>query len=155
MLLGNGDGTFQTPVRWSWVGALLDSLVTGDFNGDGQTDLAAANADSDDIAVLLGNGDGTFQDPGAVRGGGPVPRVPGDGGLRRRQPTRPGRRRYSGDSDGIAVLLGNGDGTFQDPVRAVGAGILPGLQSAAQFPGGGGLQRRRPARPGRRQLRLL
>jgi len=33
----------------------------GDFNGDGKLDIAAANAQSDDVSVLLGNGDGTFQ----------------------------------------------------------------------------------------------
>ncbi len=36
------------------------SVTTGDFNGDGLTDLATANDDSDDVSVLLGNGDGTF-----------------------------------------------------------------------------------------------
>ena len=44
--------------------------------------------------------------------------------------------------DVIAVLLGNGDGTFQTPVRSRGG-------SLSRFPGGGGLQRRRPTRPGR------
>jgi hypothetical protein len=32
----------------------------GDFNGDGQQDLATANADSNSVSVLLGQGDGTF-----------------------------------------------------------------------------------------------
>ena len=35
--------------------------MTGDFNGDGRTDLAVANSGSNDVSVLLGNGDGTFQ----------------------------------------------------------------------------------------------
>ena len=35
--------------------------VTGDFNGDGRTDLATANASAEHVSILLGNGDGTFQ----------------------------------------------------------------------------------------------
>ena len=47
----------------------------------------------------------------------------------------------------MSVLLGNGDGTFQPQVTyAVGVG--------PRRHRGGGLQRRRPARPGRRQLEL-
>ena len=38
--------------------------MTGDFNGDGQLDLAVANQGSSDVTVLLGNGDGTFTDAG-------------------------------------------------------------------------------------------
>jgi hypothetical protein len=34
--------------------------VSGDFNGDGQVDLAVVNAVGDDISVMIGNGDGTF-----------------------------------------------------------------------------------------------
>ena len=30
------------------------SVITGDFNGDGLTDLATANITSDDVSVLLG-----------------------------------------------------------------------------------------------------
>ena len=64
-LLGNGDGTFQStpPIN---LGTLYpSSLVAGDFNGDGRTDLAVAGSDSssgqNEVEVLLGNGDGTFQ----------------------------------------------------------------------------------------------
>ena len=44
----------------------------------------------------------------------------------------------------VSVLLGNGDGTFQ-PQVTYAVGIVPGRHR------GGRLQRRRPARPGRRQ----
>ena len=43
VLLGNGDGTFQTagqPTRWE---PSPYAIVAGDFNGDGRTDLAVAN----------------------------------------------------------------------------------------------------------------
>jgi hypothetical protein len=46
LLLGNGDGTFQTiPVSYvAGVGPV--SAAVGDFNGDGLPDLAVANFDS-------------------------------------------------------------------------------------------------------------
>ena len=118
LLLGNGNGTFKDPVRWSWVGALLDSLVTGDFDGDNKTDLAASDADSGGIALLLGNGNGTFQDP--VRSGVgaflyPDSLVTGDFDSDNKLDLA--ATVYSGAySGGIAVLLGNGNGTFKDPV---------------------------------------
>lgn len=76
VLLGNGDGTFgppagcldtdQNPVTCT-VGGFPESVVAGDFNGDGITDLASADSfgtiDFDgSVSVLLGNGDGTFAD---------------------------------------------------------------------------------------------
>jgi len=36
------------------------SVTTGDFNGDGKLDLAAANLNGSSVSVLLGKGDGTF-----------------------------------------------------------------------------------------------
>jgi uncharacterized repeat protein (TIGR01451 family) len=62
--LGNGSGTFATPVSYP-VGGLSPYLVAaGDFNGDGRIDLALADRFSDDVAILLGNGNGTFGAPG-------------------------------------------------------------------------------------------
>ena len=65
ILLGNGDGTFQTHVEY---GALSNSssVIVGDFNGDGKLDLAVANRnaggeDLNNLSLFLGNGDGTFQ----------------------------------------------------------------------------------------------
>ena len=52
VLLGNGDGTFQTQVTYA-VGSGPIALVAGDFNGDGRTDLATANSGSNDVSVLL------------------------------------------------------------------------------------------------------
>src|SRR5204862_8296925 len=37
-------------------------MMTADFNGDNELDLATANQASNTVSVLLGNGDGTFQD---------------------------------------------------------------------------------------------
>ena len=50
-----GDGTFGDPGFYG-AGDEPASVVIGDFNGDQVSDLAVANASSDDIAVLLGQG---------------------------------------------------------------------------------------------------
>jgi len=67
VLLGNGDGTFQSPVAYA-VPANSIPLETGDFNGDGNPDLLVISVSTNpaaaaSVSVLLGNGDGTFQAP--------------------------------------------------------------------------------------------
>ena len=72
------------------------------------------------MSVLLGNGDGTFQ-PAVSYAVGIDPsdahrwRVDftGDGSAR----PWPSRERFAEQQDGVAVLLGNGDGTFGPPVN--------------------------------------
>ena len=55
VLLGNGDGTFQSPI----AAAVGPVSVVGDFNGDGIPDLASSSGTT--TTVLLGHGNGTFQ----------------------------------------------------------------------------------------------
>jgi hypothetical protein len=65
LLLGNGDGTFQSaaPVP---VAGVLNDLALADANGDGKIDLLTAiSSAGSGVGVLLGNGDGTF---GAIQG---------------------------------------------------------------------------------------
>ena len=54
VLLGNGDGNFQTESKFV-VGRGPFSVAVGDFNGDGLPDLAVANDDSSDVTVLINN----------------------------------------------------------------------------------------------------
>src|SRR5262249_3517023 len=62
VLLGNGDGTFQSAQKFSTANQ-PSSVVVGDVNGDGHLDLAPANFGSFTVSVLLCNGDGTFLTP--------------------------------------------------------------------------------------------
>ena len=110
------------------------AIVTGDFNGDGKTDWAIANAGSNDIWIYLGNGDGTAQLPTIIplRGQAPVALVAAD-------------MNHDGildlvvaeaDSGMVAVLLGNGDGTFGPELQFASPGAPISLV-VADFNGDG------------------
>jgi FG-GAP-like repeat/Abnormal spindle-like microcephaly-assoc'd, ASPM-SPD-2-Hydin len=84
VLLGLGGGAFAAPIT-TMVGNGISSIVTGDFNLDGKTDVAVSNTLWNDVSVLLGNGDGTFQPAVnfAMAGGGALTAADfnGDGSL--------------------------------------------------------------------------
>lgn len=120
-LLGNGDGTFQPlePQNILTAGELPTAIAVGDFNGDGNLDLAVANggngATNSSVTIFLGNGHAQFTPVAQQPTVGVFPRgmisaidlnhdgildlVVGNSG--------------NGGPGSISVLLGNGDGTFK------------------------------------------
>ena len=66
LLLNRGDGTFAAPVAYN-LGDIVSNVAVGDFNGDGNLDLASGGTQ----AILLpGRGDGTFYAPVDSAAGG-------------------------------------------------------------------------------------
>jgi Concanavalin A-like lectin/glucanases superfamily/FG-GAP-like repeat/PKD domain/Cadherin domain/RTX calcium-binding nonapeptide repeat (4 copies)/FG-GAP repeat len=108
VLLGNGDGTFQSAVNFA-AGSGPHSVAVGDFNGDGHQDLATANSGTSDGSVLLGNGDGSFQSAGNFPVAEQFPSSVAVGDF-----NGDGRQDLAVASlaNKVSVLLGNGDGTF-------------------------------------------
>jgi len=73
VLMGNGDGTFQTAVSYDPGGTGAWSVAVADVNGDGKPDLVVAIFFYNTVGVLLGNGDGTFQAATTYGSGGNYP----------------------------------------------------------------------------------
>ena len=151
VLLGDGDGTFQPPVNYAAGINDVTALVAGDFNGDGRVDLAVAGnnvAGAGIVSVLLGNGDGTFQRPVTIAAGinDVTALVAGDFDGDGRVDLAVAGNNVAG-AGVVAVLLGDGDGTFQPPVNYAAGTIFPSALVAGDFDG------RRTGRPGHHRQR--
>jgi hypothetical protein len=141
VLLGNGDGTFQSPVSYGSGGQFV---AVADFDGrrypNGQPILDLVTAVGNGVNVSLGNGDGTFQSP--VFYPLSVPIINGYVTVFRTSPLVVGDFNGDGKLDiavgtigGVRLLLGNGDGTFQ---RQFGDNALNSFSLAAADVTGGG-----------------
>ena len=127
VLLGNGNGTFQTPIVVNTGGATSADIAVGDLNGDGKPDLVVgtsnANSGTTNVSVLLGNGNGTFGAPTLVNTGGTnsfgvaLADLNGDGKL--------DIVSANSGSNNVSVLLGNGAGGFAAPILVPTGGTTP------------------------------
>lgn len=107
VLRGNGDGTFQSPTSVSLPG-IGNGLVVADLNGDGWPDVAVVGQGAE-VYVLLNNGHGSLALAGtyAISGTGyelTAADVNNDGKLDLCVAMTSTTR--------VAILLGNGNGTF-------------------------------------------
>jgi hypothetical protein len=142
VLLGNGNGTFQADVEYPIAtGSAPEGITIADFNSDHKPDLATANYFGMDISIFLGNGDGTFQprsdqlkfvlsNPSMIaaadlNGDGNIDLVVND--------------QSNNIADAIAVLPGQGDGTFPQKLGyrsgVIGGGDRPCSIAIADFNG--------------------
>jgi hypothetical protein len=112
VLLGKGDGTFETPVSYP-AGQHPYYVAVGKFTRDGAEDLAVVDYDLHLVQILLGRGDGTFAAPvGYSVGLNPFAVAIADfngGGAFDLATSNWG-------DNSVSVLLGNGNGTFRSAV---------------------------------------
>ena len=117
------------------------SVAVADFNGDGQPDLAVADAESNAISIFLGNSNGTFAtevsyNTGAVSA--PISIIAADFN----GDSKPDLAVVNGGSNNVSILLNTGNGTFAtDGHIAIKAdyatGSFPVSVIAADFNGDG------------------
>jgi hypothetical protein len=129
VMLNSGDGTFFNTVLYSSGGFNLTSVTVLDMNGDGTPDLVAnyemcneGNVFLGCVGMLLGKGDGTFQPVVTYDTGGigstslAVADFDGDGYLDVAVGHQCNARSCTSGIATAAVLAGNGDGTFRQPL---------------------------------------
>jgi hypothetical protein len=120
VLLGNGNGTFQSQVVFN-VGAYPDYVWAGPLAINGPADIVTANSGSDTISVLISTGNNTFQNHQDYATGG--------------FPYSLGSADFNGDglpdfaisnavSNTATILLGDGDGTFTER-KVTSTGLAP------------------------------
>lgn len=152
ILLGNGNGTFRLGGNYAspgipGAGTLNpEDVIAADLNQDGKLDLVVSDYDVN-INVFVGNGDGTFQPPKAVDTGeyprsvvvadfdrdGKMDLVVTNVGV------NVGGAEFAAKGvqpGSVAVLLGNGNGTFQNPIQ-YSPFASPGWTAAGDFNGDG------------------
>ncbi|HET6180330.1 MAG TPA: VCBS repeat-containing protein [Candidatus Sulfotelmatobacter sp.] len=110
VMLADGTGKFKAPILFDTD--IAGQMIVGDFTGDGKADLAVF---ADTLTVFPGKGNGAFGSPVSS----PINLFEATCGVAAADFNRDGKLDLT---TGQAVLLGNGDGTFQSPVTVVNGG---------------------------------
>ena len=143
VLLGKGDGTFQTPLTLTLTGLHPEAVAAADLNGDGILDLAVAAVGTPgspgSLAVFRGTGGGKFSSPqmlplganGGTQSGIAVGDLNGDG--------KPDLAVVSNFSTTVDILLGDGAGGFTASKTKTFTGDGPDGLVIADFDGDGKL----------------
>ncbi len=135
VMFGEPDGTFGER-RATKLDYIFYYFTLGDFNADGQIDVAVPQIGAGTVRLYLGDGSGTFQFASETDVGGGSNKgilsadFNGDGKLDIAV-ARPLR-------DGVTILLGRGDGTF-DKRQEISTEQGPGCIGTADVNGDGAL----------------
>jgi hypothetical protein len=132
ILLGVGDGTFvrqpeMTLIPGGDLFSACNDVDVADFNRDTIQDLVIPLGNGNGNVVLLGNGDGTFRQSARITenaNSAPLNLAVADFNLDGFQDIA--RAMGDGTSGLMEIANGNGDGTFQPPVRY----LVPPFQSS-------------------------
>lgn len=116
--LGNGDGTFRTGQTINLTNLNATGITTGDFNGDGNADLAFVSNTTNQVYFYKGSGTGTFASAGTLSVGSTTSTL---GGIRVGDFNGDGKTDLSVSNwKGLFVLWNNG-GNFSFAISNVGS----------------------------------
>lgn len=115
LLMGNGDGSFQSKAQVYDVGTAVTTIAVADFNGDKLPDIAVATG-APIPRLLLEQADGTFvlaADPNTTPGSGPGSLAVGDFNGDGHADLEMGPNTFNGVP---TLVFGDGQGHFSAPV---------------------------------------